>query len=410
MHDSYAALRIAPFRWFIASLWTITLGTQIQMLVVSWQIYEMTRDPLSLGLIGLAEAIPFISSSLFSGHLADRLERKRIALVATFAHILCTAALLAFTLYPSTRLHGSTWPIYAVVFLSGFARSVLKPAATALSAQMMPRELYGNSIAWRTSTWQSAAVIGPAVGGVLYAAGGAAFSYIVALLLMVISQATLFLIKGTFRAASVGERESLKESLATGLRFVFGNSLLVGALSLDLFSVLFGGAVALLPIFAVEILHVGPRGLGLLRAAPAVGSVLMGIALAHRPPLRKAGRALLIAVALFGVSMIAFALSKNFYLSLFILAFSGAVDNISIVVRSTLLQVYTPPEMLGRVSAVNQIFIGSSNEIGAFESGVAARFMGTVPSVVFGGFVTLLVVAVVALQVPALRRLGRIEG
>jgi MFS family permease len=303
---------------------------------------------------------------------------------------------------------GRVWPIYLVIFMSGIARSFLQPARTALSAELVPRPLYPNAVTWRSSTWQLAAVVGPAVGGLIYGFGDVTAAYAVDVCLMLAASLAIARIDHLppNRTAS---RETVAESLASGIRFVRGQPVVLGALALDLFSVLFGGATALLPVFADEILHVGPEGLGLLRAAPAAGAVVMSLALAHRPPLKRAGRTLLVNVALFGVSMIVFGLSRSFALSLGALVASGMVDTVSVVVRSTLLQVLTPEHLLGRVSSVNAIFIGSSNEIGAFESGVAARLLGTMPSVVLGGMATLLVVAVTAMRVPELRRLREIR-
>jgi MFS family permease len=407
-HDAYAALRIPNFRWFIASVLTMTVGTQVQAVVVGWQIYDATHDPLSLGLIGLAEALPFVSIALFAGHVADRANRRRVALASLAVLVACSAALLAFTLRAGFIAAGRVWPIYVVIFASGVARSFLQPARQALGAELVPRELYPNAIAWRSSTWQLAAVMGPAVGGLVYGFAGARAAYALDVTLLAVAYVALAGVRHT-PAPLPATAGSVAESLATGVRFVRGQPVLLGALTLDLFSVFFGGATALLPVFAADVLHVGPQGLGLLRAAPSAGAVVMSLALAHRPPIRRAGRALLVAVALFGLSMIGFGLSRSFTLSLALLAFSGMVDMVSVVIRSTLLQLLTPEHLLGRVSSVNQIFIGSSNEIGAFESGVAARLLGTVPSVVFGGSVTLLVVAVTAWRVPQLRKLREIR-
>jgi MFS family permease len=408
-HDPYAALRIRNFRWFIASLLAMTVATQIQAVVVAWQIYEITRDPLSLGLIGLAEAVPFIGIALFAGHVADRVNRLRISLIALAALLLCSLSLLLFTLHPGVIAAGRIWPIYAVIFFSGIARSFLQPARSALGAELVPRELYPNAVTWRSSTWQLAEVVGPAIGGLVYGFGSATAAYAVDASLMGVGFLSLARMRHQ-PAAAEPTNEPFLQSLATGVRFVWGQPVILGALTLDLFSVLFGGAVALLPVFAAEILHVGPEGLGILRAAPAVGAVLMSLALAHRPPLRRAGRTLLVSVALFGLSIIAFGLSRSFYLSIAFLAVSGMADTVSVVIRSTLLQVLTPDYLLGRVSSVNAIFIGSSNEIGAFESGTAARLLGTVPSVVLGGVATLVVVAVTAMRNPVLRRLKGLSG
>jgi MFS family permease len=406
-HDPYAALRIANFRWYISSLMAMTVATQIQAVVVGWQIYDLTHDPFSLGLIGLAEALPFIGVALFAGHVADRMNRLRIALAALAALFLCSVALLAFTLSPGVIAPGRVWPIYIVIFLSGIARSFLQPARAALGAELVPRELYPNAVTWRSSTWQFATVVGPAIGGLVYGFGSATAAYGVDALIMAASVVSLARMRHAPQPPTPST-ESVLESLSSGIRFVRGQPVILGALSLDLFSVLFGGAVALLPVFAAEILHVGPEGLGVLRAAPAVGAVSMSLVLAHRPPLRRAGRALLAGVALFGLSIIGFGLSRNFLLSLALLAASGMADTVSVVIRSTLLQVLTPGHLLGRVSSVNAIFIGSSNEIGAFESGTAARLLGTVPAVVLGGLATLVVVAITAVKVPGLRRLKEI--
>jgi MFS family permease len=407
-HDPYASLRIPNFRWFISSLLAMTIATQIQAVVVSWQIYELTRDPFSLGLIGLAEAVPFIGFALFAGHVADKSERLRISLVSLVVLLGCSLTLLGFSLRPGIVHVGRVWPIYAVIFLSGIARSFLQPARSALGAELVPRALYPNAVTWRSSSWQLAEVVGPAIGGLVYGFGSAKAAYAVDAALMAVGVLSLGRIQRE-RKPGIPSEDSFLKSLATGIRFVRSQPVILGALTLDLFSVLFGGAVALLPVFAAEILHVGPQGLGILRAAPAVGAVLMSLLLAHRPPLRRAGRTLLVSVALFGLSMIGFGLSRNFFLSVSLLAVSGMVDTVSVVVRSTLLQVMTPDHLLGRVAAVNAIFIGSSNELGAFESGAAARLLGTIPSVVLGGLATLLVVAVTAVKVPALRRLKEIR-
>ncbi len=387
----------------------MTMSSQIQAIVVSWQIYAITHDPLSLGLIGLSEALPFIGVSLFAGHVADRSNRQRISIAALFVLVLCAGALLAFSFATERVLARGVWPFYAVIAVSGLARSFLQPARNALGAEIVPRELYHNAIAWRSSTWQTAAVIGPAVGGLLYAFGGPRIAYIVQAILMAVAFLAFARIEYAGRAPAVGPAERITDSLTVGLRFVWSQPLLLGALTLDLFSVLLGGAEALLPIFADQILHVGPQGLGILRAAPAAGAVLMSLHLAHRPPFTRAGRTLLLAVATFAICIVGFGLSRSVYLSVVLLLASGMADNVSVLIRSTLVQMLTPGELLGRVSSVNSIFIGSSNELGAFESGVAARILGTVPAVVLGGFASLAVVGIVALTIPALRRMRVID-
>jgi len=407
-HDPYAALRVRNFRWFIVSLFTMTVGAQIQVIVVSWQIYAITHDPLSLGLIGLAEALPFIAVALYAGHVADRFDRKRVSLVALVVLLGCALTLLSFNLIPQFLERHGAWPFYGVIFASGLARSFLQPARNALGADIVPRPLYPNAVAWRSSSWQTAAVAGPALGGLLYGFSGARLAYVVQVVLMAIA-VLFFLFIAYERRAGQTHTDSIAESLKSGVRFVFSNPILLSALSLDLFSVLLGGAEALLPIFASEILHVGPQGLGILRAAPAAGAVVMSVYLAHRPPLRRAGPTLLLAVAAFAGCIIGFGLSRSFYLSVALLTLSGMADNISVLVRSTLLQVLTPEHLLGRVSSVNAIFIGSSNEIGAFESGVAAKLLGVVPAVLFGGIASLAVVGFIAQRVPQLRSLGKVE-
>jgi MFS family permease len=405
-HDPYVSLRNPAFRWYVASLVAMTLGTMIQATVVAWQVYALTHDPLSLGLVGLAEAVPFITAALYAGHVADLHDRKRLSLVAIAVQSACGALLLGYTLRPGMVHAGRVWPIYAVVFASGLARSFLQPARTALGAEIVPRETYANAVAWRSSLWQFAAVVGPAVGGLLYGFSGATAAYVAETTLCVVGF-VLFARVAYVRGPAAAREGTIGDNLTAGIRFLLTQPELLGAQVLDLFSVLFGGATALLPIFASDYLHVGPQGLGVLRAAPAAGAVVMSVLLAHRR-LRRAGRRLFVCVAAFGVCWLVFAVSRSFWLSLVVLTISGMVDNVSVVIRSTLLTVRTPQEMLGRVSAVNQIFIGSPNEIGSFESGVAARLLGTVPSVLLGGMVTLGVVGVTAWRTPALRRLDEL--
>ena len=406
-HDPYAALRDRNFRWYIVSLFAMTLASQLQAVVVGWQVYAITRDPLSLGLIGLAEALPFIACSLPAGYLADHRNRRTLCVLALGVLVVCALALLAFSASPHVMGRTGIWPVYAVIFVSGIARSVLQPSRQALGAELVPRSMYQSAIAWRSSSWQTAAVAGPAVGGLLYGFAGPVVAYGVAAVLVLV--ALLGFLTVRYEPAPRAPSDvAVLESLLTGLRFVLREPVILGALSLDLFSVFLGGAEALLPVFAADILHVGPQGLGILRAAPAAGAVLMGMYLAHRPPIERAGRTMLVAVAVFALAITGFGLSRSFFLSLGLLAVSGMADNISVVIRSTLLQVLTPPEMLGRVSSVNSVFIGSSNELGAFESGTMARLVGPVPTVVFGGLASLLVVVITARLVPRLRQLGRI--
>jgi MFS family permease len=390
----------------------MAMGAQIQGVVVAWQMYALTRDPLALGMVGLAEALPFIGLALPAGHVADARNRRRVMLVALVVLFACALALAALSVLAArepSRTAGVRFGVYGVIVLCGAARSFLLPSRNALAAEVVPRPHFASSVAWRTGIWQVAAVTGPAVGGVLYASVGPTASYVVAAALMAaafVAVANVRVVVARVPAANANLLASVRE----GLVFLLERRLFLGAMTLDLLAVLFGGAVALLPIFAEEILHSGPRGLGLLRAAPAIGAVLMSGVLALRPPHRRAGPTFLGAVIVFGITIVGFALSRSLLLSVFLLALGGAADMLSINFRSTMVQVLVPPSMLGRVSAVNQIFIGSSNEIGAFESGVAAKLLGTVSSVIVGGSITIAVTAVVGWLVPELRRLDRIES
>ncbi|AYB31071.1 MFS transporter [Chryseolinea soli] len=405
----YAALKIPDFRLFISTRFCVTLAIQIQAVVVAWQVYEITNDPLSLGLIGLAEAVPSISVSLYAGHLADIMNRKKIIVICLATLLLCSLSLLFFTLEPGKFiLNYGALPIYAVIFVSGIARGFITPALFSFMPQLVPRELYSNAITWNSTLWETAAIGGPALGGLLYGWLGIQASYAADVLLMLTG---LLLAIGVTNkpVPPESEEQGIFEKIKAGLRFVFHHQIILGAISLDLFAVLFGGAVALLPIFAKEILMVGPQGLGLLRAAPSVGALLMAFYITHHPIKKNTGKILLYCVAGFGVCMILFALSTNFLISLFLLMMSGMFDCVSVIIRGTLLQTLTPENMKGRVSAVNHIFIGSSNEIGMFESGVAARLLRVVPSVIFGGCMTLVSVGTIAVLAKSLRRLQRVH-
>lgn len=404
-HDPYASLRIKDFRLFVSARFFLTVAIQMLSVIVGWQVYEETKDALSLGMIGLAEAIPFMTVTLYAGHLADIVSRKKIILISVTGYLLCAVLLLLFTLRLSSVLDTvGVLPIYIIIGFTGIARGFAGPSLSAILAQIVPRDLYASATAWNSTIWQIAAVSGPAIIGLVYGYLGIIKAYTLVTTLIVVALVALLFISNKPIPRSE-KKESLGERLATGIRFVFKNQVILGALSLDLFAVFFGGAVALLPIFAAEVLKVGPEGLGILRASPAVGAALMALFIAHRPTMKQAGRKLFYYVGGFGVCMIVFALSKNFYLSLAALAVSGALDAVSVVIRSTILQLMTPDEMRGRVSAVNSIFIGSSNEIGSFESGVAARLLGLIPSVIFGGSMTVLVVAITSRIAPRLREL-----
>lgn len=405
-HDPYAVFRFASFRWFVVSLLAMVMAAQVQLVVVGWEIYQLTQDPLSLGLLGLSEVIPYLAVALYAGHVVDRRDRKLVSLASLVVLLGAAAALFVMSLIEPVP--SRVWPFYVVFGACGLARSFLQVARSALVAEVVPRELYANAATWRSSTWQAGTVAGPALGGVLFAMFGARLTLGINLAFGVVALAAMLLVRHR-PTALVGDTGSVLKNLVDGLRYVRGQRVILGALTLDLLAVFFGGVVAILPIFASDILRVGADGFGTLQAAPGAGAVLMAFVIAHRRPFRHAGPVLLAAVTIFGFAIIGFALSRSFALSVLLLAISGAADNASAVIRSTLIQVKVPPEMLGRVSSVNAIFIGSSNELGYFESGVAARLLGAVPSALFGGTMTLLTVALIAWRVPDVRRLGVIE-
>ena len=406
---AYAALKIRDFRLFILARFAITLALQIQATVVGWQVYDITNDTLSLGLIGLAEAIPSIMVSLYAGHVADIIERKKIILVTVALLLVCSTALLFFTLEPGKFLLSyGMLPIYAVIFVSGIARGFLSPANFAFMPQLVPRNLYANAISLNSTFWEMASIGGPMLAGFIYGFIGITASYFADVILVAASLTIYFSISGKPIPPATTE-QGVGEKIRAGLKFVFKNQIVLSAISLDLFAVLFGGAVALLPVFAKEILQVGAEGLGVMRSAPSIGAVLMAIYITHNPIKKHMGKILLACVGGFGLCMIGFGLSTNFWLSLFLLMLSGGFDSVSVIVRGTLIHTLTPENMKGRVSAVNSIFIGSSNEIGAFESGSVARLMGVVPSVVFGGFMTLLVVAITSVSAKKLVDLDKVD-
>jgi MFS family permease len=392
--DPYVAMRFPEFRSYIAMRFLFTFAYQIQAVVVGWHIYQLTKDPLSLGLIGLAEAIPSITVTLYGGYIADKSDKKKLLVWIIASMLFCSAILAIVTTNDVLQVIGQTWVIlimYGIIFCVGIARGFYSPTAFALMAQIIPKEHYTNSSTWNSGSWQTASIMGPAVGGLLYAFSGITACFIVIVSFIALALVCIKFFVKNYPATFV-PKENIFKSLSEGIRFVFKSKMILGALSLDMFSVFFGGAVALMPIFAHDILKVGAEGLGFMRAAPALGAVVTMFILAKYPPMNKPWRNLLLAVAGFGISIICFGLSRNFYLSLLFLFFEGAFDSVSVIIRSTILQILTPEEMRGRVSAVNGIFINSSNEIGAFESGATARLMGTIPSVLFGGSMTLLIV------------------
>jgi predicted MFS family arabinose efflux permease len=373
----------------------------MQALVVAWQLFELTKNPLDLGWIGFVEAVVFIAFSLWAGRFADKREKRGIILAAQGALFLCSLALLYLSLLPLNR-----FAIFAVIAVTGLARSYLWPASFAYSELTVPREIYARAAAWNSTGWEVGSVLGPAIGGLLLTWSGPVLAYgvVAALSLGGLGLALLM----SPRPPDVATPEMPSGDLLSGIKFVFSNQVILAAISLDMFAVLFGGAMAILPMFA-ERFGVGPAGLGWLRAAPSVGAIVMALYQQYRPPYQKTGQALFLTVFLYGLATIAFALSTHFGVSLLLLALAGGFDNISVVIRASIMQAYTPNAMRGRVASVNGIFIGSSNEIGAFESGLAAKLMGAVPSVVFGGVMTLITVLLVYWKAPKLRQLTSIH-
>ncbi len=377
------------------------LANRALTVVIGYQIYALTKNPLSLGFLGLVEAIPALSLALFGGHVADRLDRRLIVLVTRAINILCIVAFAVFSLEPARF---GLLSMYAVVFVAGLARGFGDPAASAFETQVIPQATFVRSSALLSSVGQGSSIIGPALGGVAYDAFGVTATYVLIAVLLGLS----WLCIASLSSKPVpipDETENIWQSISEGVRYVFANQVLVGSMALDLIAVLFGGAVALLPVFANDILHVGAGGLGLLSASTSIGTLLTMLIATRYPPTRMAGRNLLLAVAGFGLSIILFAFSRNLWLSMFALALSGAFDGVSMIIRSAIQRVMSPEHMRGRIAAVTWIFIGSSNEIGAFESGFAASLLGVVRSVWMGGLVTLGVVAGSAILAPKLRTL-----
>ncbi|KRG65050.1 multidrug transporter [Stenotrophomonas humi] len=398
-----ALLRQPGFAQLLMYRIAAMLSYQIVAVTVGWHIYEITRNPFSLGLIGLAEVLPFFCVAPFAGYLVDHLPRRRLGMAATLG-LIATALVLAAVAMGWLPVKG-VWPIYLAIALTGMVRAFLSPIYNALFARVLAREQFARGAGFGSVVFQAGMVIGPALGGVLVAWGGKGLSYGVAVVMATLALAALASLKVS-EPPPPQTRAPIFASIAEGARFVLSNQIMLGAMALDMFSVLLGGVVAMLPAFIQDILHYGPEGLGILRAAPALGSICVGLWLARRPLQRNAGRVLLFAVAGFGLCVIAFGLSHSFWLSAAILLFYGACDGVSVVVRSTILQLATPDEMRGRVSSINGIFISSSNELGAFYAGSMARLLGLVPAVVIGGCAVLAVAGVTAWKAPQLRRLN----
>ena len=398
--SSRAAFRYPNFRFYLLARLLITGSSEMQSLAVGWQIYGITHRPLDLGLAGLAQFLPGICLFLLAGHVADRVPRQRILQLCSTGFSVCSWLFLAFSLYGVSKVG----PLYAVLLFNGTVRAFNAPASQAFLPLLVPREIFQNAVAWNASVFQTATVAGPMIGGILYGITGspvlvyslAGSAYLVAFLLV--------------RSLSLAPFERPKSArslwiVLEGLHYIWSNKLVLGAISLDLFAVLLGGAVALLPVYAREILNVGPTGLGLLRSAPGVGALLTSVVVAHWPLRRNAGSAMLACVFGFGAFTVAFGFSRSLAVSLIMLFLTGAADTVSVIVRSTMIQLGTPDEMRGRVSAVNMVFIGASNEFGQFESGLTAQWFGAVPAVVMGGLGTMLIVVTWAWLFPGLRSL-----
>ena len=396
--DPYAALRYPEFVSLITANSLLTVAVLIQEVVIGYELYKITKDPLSLGFIGLAEALPYISLALFGGHYADRRDKRTIMQVSMGIIVLCSFALLWVLRAENLALmyQNPTWqrilPVYGILAIIGFAKGFYSPAVSSFKAFLTPREVYGNAATWSSTFWQTGAIAGPGVAGFLYAYGGLSRTLWVAIGLFLVGFVLISLIAKKPIPEPINDNTDIWTSIREGIDFVWNNKIILYSISLDLAAVLFGGVIAILPIFAEDILKVGPEGLGILRAAPSLGAVLTIFATAYANPTQNAWRNMLIAVAGFGLATLVFAVSTNFWLSVVMLFLTGAFDAISVVVRQTIMQVIPPDHIRGRVISVNSVFVSSSNEIGAFESGVAAKLMGTVPSVLFGGALTMVLV------------------
>jgi MFS family permease len=406
-NDPYAALRFKEFNTFLLIRFAMVFAWSMQFIIIEWEVYRITKSALSLGIIGLMEIIPAIAISLFAGHIVDQKEKKGLLLKCILGFSVISLGLFLIT-WPLVNTGLSTtiilYTIYFLVFLGGIVRSFLGPTVFSLLALIVPKKVYSNAATWSSSVWQVGSVVGPAVAGFSIHLIGVHWSMSLVLACSLFALLLLTQIeKKPILNPKIGE--PVMESLKEGVKFVFNNKTILSALTLDMAAVLFGGAVALLPIFALDILKVGPQGFGFLRAAPAVGAILTMFFAAYVPLNKNAGMKLLTAIFLFGVCIIIFGLSTVFWISLLALFFSGVVDGISMVIRQTILQLKTPDHMRGRVASVNSIFVGSSNELGAFESGLSAKLLGTVTAVVFGGSMTLIIVLFTGFISPEFRKL-----
>ncbi|MDP4797312.1 MAG: MFS transporter [Crocinitomicaceae bacterium] len=405
--DPYAAFRVKEFKSFLVIRFAMVFAWSMQFIVIEWEVYNITKDPLSLGLIGLLEIIPSLTVALFAGHFVDQNEKRGLLMKCIFGFSVISFALVFLTWEGTAEILSKNqvlWGIYACVFVGGIVRAFIGPTIFSLMSLIVPKNLYANAATWSSSAWQMGSVVGPALAGFTILWFGVSWSLAIVLIFSLIALVFLFSIEiKPIINKKIGE--PILESLKEGVRFVFKTKEILGALTLDMIAVLFGGAIALLPIFATDILGVGAMGFGFLRAAPAVGSFLTMLIMAYYPIRKNAGMKLLFSIGGFGLSIILFGLSEWFWLSMVALFLSGVMDGISVIIRHTILQIYTPDDMRGRVASVNSMFVGSSNELGAFESGVTAKLFGTVRAVVGGGIMTILIVSYTGFKIPKLRKL-----
>jgi MFS family permease len=399
--DFSAALKVGNIRLTLGAVGFTSFASRALQVIIGFQIYQLTHSVFALGLLGLIEAVPAISLAPFGGYVSDHFNRRRILLAWRLVVAGCALALALFS--RSSNPH-AVWGLYAMIFVAGVARSFLDPATTAFEAQVVPKHLTVNASSWLGSTWILSSILGAAAIGFIYDAWGPVRSYLLMAGLFFLAWVCTLAIQPAPQVMPAA-REKLWEGIRTGWVYLFGNQPLVAAMGLDLFSVFFGGAVSLLPVYASDILHVGAKGLGFLNAAPSAGALVMMLIATRHPPMERAGRNLFLAVAGFGASILIFAFSRNFFLSLGALFFSGAFDGISVVIRRSILRLLSPDHLRGRIASVSSIFICASNELGAFESGMLAALIGTVPCVAVGGLLTFAVVAVVARLAPQLRAL-----
>lgn len=407
-HKSFAALRYPEFRIYILARFFFIMVLTMQATLISWEVFAITKDPFSIGLIGLVEFLPAVVMAIYSGYIIDKSDKKKLLHYSLAGNLLLTILFAYITSKHALETYSKpvilTF-IYTIAFLTGIARAFSGPTSFALVSMLVPKQKIPNATSWHSSSWQIAAVSGPAVGGLLYGEKGITFAFIIMITMLAFSVAVLFFIKPKPPLVALS-REPMLKSIQQGFKFVWQSKEILGVLSLDLFAVFFGGATALLPYFSDQILKTGPEGLGILRSAPGIGAILVMLIINFLPMKRNQGKTMLFCVAGFGITMIIFGLSTLFWISFAALLLSGILDGISVIVRSTVLQLKTPENMKGRVSSLNSIFIISSNELGAFESGFASRLMGVVPSVVFGGVMTIGIVVYNWVKNPTIKKLS----